>query len=88
VRKIVALHHPLRSARSGFNNLLVRLLFEGVVKRYDVELVLAGHEHTNHALTKEETGGYEQIITNFSFKNYEDAQGEGGRKSIVLTIKR
>ena len=87
-RKIVALHHPLRSARSGFNNLLVRLLFEGVVKRYDVELVLAGHEHTNHALTKEETGGYEQIITNFSFKNYEDSQGEGGRKSIVLTIKR
>ena len=88
VKKIVALHHPLRSARSKFNNLIVRWLFEGLVKQYNVELVLAGHEHTNHTLSKEETGGYEQIITNFSLKSYEDAKGESGRKSIILTIKR
>ena len=88
INKIVALHHPLRSARSEFNNLIVRLFFDKILKQYSVELVLAGHEHTNHTLSKEETGGYEQIITNFSLKSYEDAKGESGRKSIILTIKR
>lgn len=87
VEKIVALHHPLRSARSGFNNLIVRWMYEEVVKQYNVELVLAGHEHTNHTLTKEETGGYEQIITNFSFKSYDDADGEKGRKWVELRIE-
>ena len=86
VKKIVALHHPLRSARSKFNNLIVRWLFEEVVKQYDVELVLAGHEHTNHTLTKEETGGYKQIITNFSSKSYGDSDGEKGRKWVELRI--
>ena len=87
VEKIVALHHPLRSARSKFNNLIVRWMYEEVVKQYNVELVLAGHEHTNHTLTKEETGGYEQIITNFSFKSYDDADGEKGRKWVELRIE-
>ena len=87
-RKIVALHHPLRSARGRFNNLIVRWMYEGVVKQYNVELVLAGHEHTNHTLTKEETGGYEQIITNFSSKSYDDAKGEKGRKVVILTFAR
>ena len=86
VKKIVALHHPLRSARSKFNNLIVRWLFEGVVKQHNVELVLAGHEHTNHTLTKEETGGYKQIITNFSSKSYGDSDGEKGRKWVELRI--
>lgn len=88
VKKIVALHHPLRSARGRFNNLIVRWMYEGVVKQYNVELVLAGHEHTNHTLTKEETGGYEQIITNFSSKSYDDAKGEKGRKIVILTFAR
>ena len=35
---------------------------------------------------KEETGGYEQIITNFSQKNYDDAKGEKGRKEVELRI--
>ena len=87
-RKIVALHHPLRSARGRFNNLIVRWMYEGVVKQYNVELVLAGHEHTNHTLTKEEIGGYEQIITNFSSKSYDDAKGEKGRKVVILTFAR
>jgi hypothetical protein len=84
--KIVALHHPLRSARSKYNNLIVRLMFENVVKKHNIGLVLAGHEHTNYTLTEEETGGYKQIITNFSFKNYEKSKGEKGRKSIFLTL--
>lgn len=87
VKKIVALHHPLRSARSNFNNLIVRWLFEKVVKQYDVELVLAGHEHTNQTLTQEETGGYKQIITNFSSKNYDDADGDSGRKIVELRLE-
>ena len=86
VKKIVALHHPLRSARSNFNNLIVRWLFEGVVKQHNVELVLAGHEHTSHTLTQEETGGYKQIITNFSFKSYDGVDGESGRKWVELRI--
>ena len=85
-RKIVALHHPLRSARSRFNNLIVRWMYEGLVKKYEVEFVLAGHEHTYYVLNKEETGGYEQIITNFSQKNYDDAKGEKGRKEVELRI--
>ena len=87
IEKIVALHHPLRSARGRFNNLIVRWMYEEVVKQYNVELVLAGHEHTNHTLTKEETGGYEQIITNFSSKSYDDAKGEKGRKWVELKIE-
>ncbi len=87
IKKIVALHHPLRSARSKFNNLIVRWLFEGVVKQHNVELVLAGHEHTNHTLTQEETGGYKQIITNFSFKSYDGVDGESGRKWVELRIE-
>lgn len=87
VEKIVALHHPLRSARGRFNNLIVRWMYEGVVKQYNVELVLAGHEHTNYTITKEETGGYKQIITNFSSKSYDDAKGEKGRKWVELRIE-
>lgn len=86
VKKIVALHHPLRSARSKFNNLIVRWFYEGIVKKYNVELVLAGHEHTNHTLAKEDTGGYEQIITNFSSKSYGDSDGEKGRKWVELKV--
>jgi hypothetical protein len=84
--KIIAMHHPLRSARSKFNNLIVRLMYENVVKKHNIGLVLVGHEHTNYTLTEEETGGYKQIITNFSFKNYEKSKGEKGRKSIFLTL--
>ena len=85
-KRIVALHHPLRSARSKFNNLIVRCFYECVIKKYNVDLVLAGHEHTNHVMQKTETCGYEQIITNFSFKTYDDAKGEAGRKVITLYI--
>ena len=84
--KVVALHHPLRSAKSIFNNLIVRYLYEDLVKKYNVALVLAGHEHTYHVLSSEQTGGYKQIITNFSFKNYDDAEGESGRKELLLDL--
>ena len=85
--RIVALHHPLRSARSKFNNLIVRWFYEGIVKMYNVKLVLAGHEHTNQTLTQEEAGGYNQIITNFSSKKYDDADGECGRKIVEMRLE-
>lgn len=87
IKKIVALHHPLRSARSVFNNLIVRWMYEGLVKKNEVGLVLAGHEHMYRVLSADETGGYEQIITNFSFKSYGDVDGEDGRKVVELRIE-
>ena len=85
-RKILVLHHPLRSARSVFNNLIVRWMYESLVLEYGVDLVLAGHEHTYHVLSAEETGGYEQVITNFSFKSYDNAEGDEGRKVVELKM--
>ena len=35
---------------------------------------MAGHEHTQYVINKEVTGCYDQIITNFSLKNYDDAK--------------
>ena len=84
--KIVALHHPLRSARSVFNNLIVRWLFENLILENGVDMVLAGHEHTYHHLSADETGGYNQVITNFSFKNYETEKGDSGRKVVELKL--
>lgn len=86
-QKILVLHHPLRSARSVFNNLIVRWMYEGLVLKYDVDMVLAGHEHTYHVLSAEKTGGYEQVITNFSEKDYDDADGEEGRRVVELRIE-
>ena len=87
-KRILALHHPLRSSRGKFNNLIVRLMYENVVKKFNIELVLAGHEHTNYTLSSSETGGYEQIITNFSFKDYEDSKGESGRRAFSILVPR
>ena len=87
-KKILALHHPLRSARGRFNNFIVQQLYESIVLEYNVELVLAGHEHTYHVLSAEETGGYEQIITNFSFKTYDEAEGNEDRKIVELNIEK
>lgn len=86
-QKILVLHHPLRSARSVFNNLIVRWMYEGLVLKYGVDMVLAGHEHTYQVLSADETGGYEQVITNFSFKNYEAEDGDSGRKVVELRIE-
>ena len=42
--KILVLHHPLYSIK-GNNNLVQRWMFDGLVRRYGVDLVLQGHEH-------------------------------------------
>lgn len=48
--KIVVLHHPLHSIK-GMNNLAQRWLFDGIVQRYGVDLVLQGHEHAYARMT-------------------------------------
>ena len=80
--KVVALHHPMRSEVSWWNNLFVRLAFESMVKRHGVQLVLCGHEHYyNHKQL-----GYHQIIAHFSKKDYGSA-GVAGRHYVTVEIK-
>lgn len=79
--KIVALHHPMRSEVSWWNNLFVRLAFENLVEKYGVQLVVCGHEHYyNHR-----EGDYHQIVSHFSKKEY-GGQGEAGRHYTTAEI--
>lgn len=50
--KIVMMHHPVYSVRSGRDNPLIRWTFKPVFERYGVDLVLEGHDH-----------GYSRILT-------------------------
>ena len=43
--KIVVLHHPLHSIKSKTNNLIQRWMFDDLVRDYEVDIVLQGHEH-------------------------------------------
>lgn len=43
--KIVMMHHPVYSVRSGRDNTLIRWTFKPVFERYGVDLVLEGHDH-------------------------------------------
>lgn len=81
IHKIVMTHHPLRSSKSWFNNLFVRLAFEEVIKRHDVQLVLAGHEHCYMHYD----GDYHQIISHFSAKEYGDG-GNSGRHYLIIEV--
>ena len=48
--KILVLHHPLYSVK-GSNNLIQRWVFDPLVRRYGVDLVLQGHEHAYARMT-------------------------------------
>ncbi len=48
--KILVLHHPLYSIK-GNNNLIQRWVFNPLVERYGVDLVLQGHEHAYARMT-------------------------------------
>lgn len=50
--KIVMMHHPVYSVRSGRDNPFMRWTFKPLFERYGVDLVLEGHDH-----------GYSRIIT-------------------------
>jgi len=79
--KILALHHPMRSEVSWWNNLFVRLAFEGLVERYGVQLVVCGHDH----YYSHRCGDYHQIVAHFSKKEY-DGRGESGRHYSMAEI--
>ena len=48
--KILVLHHPLYSLK-GKNNLVQRWVFDGLIRKYGVDLVLQGHEHAYARMT-------------------------------------
>ena len=71
--KVVVLHHPLYSIRGKNNNLIQRWMFDDLIREYDVDLVLQGHEHayarmTAHDDDEAETPVY--VVSHLSPKNY------------------
>ena len=72
--KIVVLHHPIYSIRGKFRHFFIRRLFDPLLRKYGVDIVLQGHEHCyarriskdkNNTLT---TPIY--VISQFSPKDY------------------
>ena len=43
--KILVMHHPIHSIKSGANNVVQKWMFNDLVQQYGVDLVLQGHEH-------------------------------------------
>ena len=72
--KIVVLHHPIHSIRGKMNNLVVRLAFEKLIEKYNVDLVLLGHEHAYaRMISKDNNGNFKTpvyLISNASPKDY------------------
>lgn len=56
--KLVMMHHPIYSVRSGRDNMFIRWTFKSVFEKYKVDLVLEGHDH-----------GYSRIITKNEDRN-------------------
>lgn len=54
--KIVFLHHPLRSAGEGRSTLIIKTLFNNMLIRNGVDLVLQGHDHSYSRYTNKEDG--------------------------------
>jgi len=66
--KVVVMHHPLYSLKKG-NNLIQRWMFDDIVRKYNVDLVLQGHEHAYARMaTNGSTPVY--IVSHCSPKNY------------------
>ncbi|WP_321424653.1 metallophosphoesterase [uncultured Bacteroides sp.] len=55
--KIVVLHHPIYSIKGKYNNLIVRLILNPLIKEYGVDLVLEGHEHNYARMTTKKENG-------------------------------
>jgi len=43
--KIVVIHHPLYSVRGKLKHFIIRHLFDPLIRKYGVDIVLQGHEH-------------------------------------------
>lgn len=72
--KIVVLHHPIYSMRGRFNNILQRMAFNPIIKKYGAALVLQGHEHAYmRKAALDATGKYTvpvYVTSHSSPKNY------------------
>jgi predicted phosphodiesterase len=71
--KILVLHHPLYSIK-GNNNLIQRWMFNDLVEKYGVDLVLQGHEHAYARMTLHDEDGQPATpvytVSHCSPKNY------------------
>lgn len=71
--KVVVLHHPLFSIK-GYNNLIQRWMFNGLIEQYGVDLVLQGHEHAYARMARHGENGHSMTpvytISHCSPKNY------------------
>ena len=78
--KIVVLHHPLYSIRGKSNNLMPKLAFNSLIKDYNVDLVLQGHEHAYARRTTHNDDGSlttpVYTVSHCSPKNYPIQFGE------------
>jgi len=72
--KIVVLHHPLYSIRGKNNNLIQRWMFDDMIRKYGIDLVLQGHEHAYARMTNHDETGKPQTpvytVSHLSPKNY------------------
>lgn len=71
--KILVLHHPLYSIKGG-NNLIQRWVFDPLVRKYGIDLVLQGHEHAYARMTARDGEGHPTTpvytVSHCSPKNY------------------
>lgn len=91
---VVIVHHPIYSAKHCNNNLEVRLMFNDIIQKHNVDLVLQGHEHVYTRCTSE--GNLKEgsicktkplyLISHCSPKNYNIKSG--GRFSPVFCGSR
>lgn len=72
--KIVVLHHPLYSVKGKYQNLMQRMAFDDIIRQYDVDVVLQGHEHAYARTTNTLKDGTQTtpiyLISHCSPKNY------------------
>ena len=55
--KIVVLHHPLYSVKGKYNNLAQKTIFNSLIQKYNVDLILQGHEHAYARMTLHDEQG-------------------------------
>ena len=72
--KIVVLHHPVYSVRGKLKHFFIRCLFNSLIRKYGVDIVLQGHEHCYaRKITKDNNNTLVTpvyIISQSSPKNY------------------
>lgn len=75
--KIVVVHHPLYSTRGKTNNLIQRWMFDDLIQKYGVDLVLQGHEHVYARMTSSQSSTPVYTVSHCSPKNYKTTFPDG-----------